>query len=70
MGREDKPVRQIRIEYKPDRLSPKKLSQAYQLLMPDKTWPVGKKNNTAKDKARENETSSNLRQSLLGETKE
>jgi hypothetical protein len=33
-------IRGVRLEYELDRLSERKIIQAYQLLMPDKTWSI------------------------------
>jgi hypothetical protein len=33
--------RKIELEYSLDRLSAKKIGQAYQILVPDKTWQMG-----------------------------
>ncbi len=37
----DKAARKIQLEYCFDRLSAKKISQAYNFLVPDKTWATG-----------------------------
>jgi hypothetical protein len=67
-GRSD---RGIRLEYSFDRLWVPKMVQVYQILIPDKIWPAGAQNEEMKPQ-RENqeyETGSDLRASVLGETK-
>jgi hypothetical protein len=69
MGGRYKSNRQIHMEYSHDRLSSEKLSQAYRLLMPDHTWPIGKRNETVKKQGEDDEIGGDLRKSLLGDTK-
>jgi len=59
-------VRSIELEYSYDRLIDMKLIQAYQLLVPDKTW---KKDINQHGKNREYATSRDIREGVIGTSK-
>ena len=64
------PVRQraLHLEYRFDRLLPDKLAQAYQVLVPDKRWPIpAKRREAAPESAEMNDeqSSRDLRSCLL-----
>jgi hypothetical protein len=63
----DKAARKIQLEYCFDRLSTKKISQAYNFLVPDKTWTTGISNDRLEKRGRgsANDDSRNLYKSLL-----
>jgi hypothetical protein len=63
----DKSERRIQLEYCFDRLSAKKISQAYNFLVPDKTWATGISNHRLEkqDKGSANDDSRNLYKSFL-----
>jgi hypothetical protein len=63
--------RQIKLEYCFDRLAAKKLTLAYELLVPDKTWVGGVcQNNSQKvQKDITDEDGCNLRASIIGAPK-
>ena len=67
---EPKPVRQrtLQLEYRFDRLLPAKLTQIYQMLVPDKRWSTGEEHLEAARRASEvmhEQARGHLRSSLL-----
>jgi len=61
-------VRKIQMEYSFDRLGVSKIIQAYQFLVPDKSWPTGEMNECIEPQERDQvyEDSSHLCESVLG----
>ncbi len=73
MGREDKSAYHVQLEYGFDRLSKRKLAQAYKWLVPEQTRPVvtkGPKTGKGDPVTEEsNENGGDLYTSLFGEAK-
>ena len=67
MGKKKEPSKDIQLEYSFDRLSAKKIAQAYQILIPDRIWARGDINRweTKQEEEKEIENSSNLCKGII-----